>query len=178
MITIHPFDRPPGIRRQYVVGRGIFMAGAYSMLALVLVWFFSMLLAGGQIGPTDNIKWDAILPWPAVWIPAWLVIAVCLLPLIGVLVLVPKARWQEAVELFVMITMTAIMFVMLPIGLARMYPDAAGAVFDDRYPEFGLGFHWLGALPQIITLAVLGIRFAMLTPAYNAAFRKSRENLP
>jgi hypothetical protein len=177
MDTVNPLDARPGMSRQYVIGRGIFMTAAYAMLAIILVMFISGLLAGGQFGPTSDIKWDVILPWPAVWIPAWLVIAVCLLPPIGVLVLAPKARWEEAPDFLMFLAMTALLFILMPFGLSRMYPDAGGAVFNDRYPEFGMAHHWLGALAQIITLPILGIRMAILVPAYNAAVRRSRQGL-
>lgn len=177
MIPFNPLEREPGVPRSYLVGRGIFMAAAFGMLAIVLVMFVSGLLAGGQFGPTSDVKWDVLLPWPAVWIPAWLVIGLCLLPPVGALVLAPKAGWQQAPEFIFMIAVTIILFIVIPIGLSRMYPDAGGAMFDDRHPELGLAAHWVGALPQVVTLLVLGIRLAMLVPGYNAAVRRSRESL-
>lgn len=151
------------------------MAGALGMLAVVLVWFASALLAGGQLGPTDDIKWDVVAPWPIVPIPAWVVIALCVLPAVGAVIMVPSATWVQAPELFFLLVMTAIFFVMLPIGMSRMYPDAAGPPFDDAFPELGLGQHWKGALIQALTIVLLGVRFAMLAPRYNAEFRRLKE---
>lgn len=153
------------------------MTAAFAMLGIVLIMFVSGLLAGGQFGPTSDTKWQVLLSWPAVWIPAWLVVALCLLPPIGAIVLAPKANWEQAPEFIFLIVATLILFVLMPIGLSRMYPDVGGAVFDDRYPELGLAKHWIGALPQVITLIVLGIRLAALVPAYNDAVRRSRESL-
>ncbi|MBG6238974.1 hypothetical protein IWX78_001953 [Mycetocola sp. CAN_C7] len=176
MMPFNPLEAPPGVARQYLIGRGIFMVGAFSMLAIVLFMFVSGLLAGGQFGPTSDVKWDVIVPWPLLTIPAWLVIAICVLPALGAVILAPKATWEQAPEFIFMLAVTVVLFVLLPLGLSRMYPDAGAAVFDDRYPELGLAQHWIGALPQVLTLAVLGIRFAMLVPAYNTAVRRSREN--
>ena len=104
-------------------------------------------------------------------------IALCLLPPIGVIVLTPKSQWEQTPDFLSFIAMTWVLFVLIPIGLSRMYPDIGGVVFNDRYPEFGLAWHWVGALAQVITLPVLGIRLTMLIPAYNAAVRRSKEAL-
>ena len=177
MIPFNPLEAPAGVPRQYLIGRGIFMAGAFGMLAIVLVWFVSALLAGGQFGPTDDIKWGVVAPWPIVPIPAWVVIVICLLPPVGAVVLAPKATWVQAPELLFLLFATAIFFILLPVGLSRMYPEIGGPSFDDRHPELGLGQHWLGALPQLVTLVVLGIRFAMVAPRYNAEHRKLTEGV-
>ncbi|WP_331229998.1 hypothetical protein [Georgenia wangjunii] len=39
------------------------------------------------------------------------------------------------------------------------------------------GDHWRGALPQALTVLVLGVRLAMLAPRYNAVRRQQLENL-
>jgi hypothetical protein len=151
------------------------MVGAFGMLAVVLVWFASALLAGGQFGPTDDIKWDAVAPWPIVPIPAWVVLALCGMPAAGAIILVAPATWVQAPELLFLLFATVIFFIMLPIGMSRMYPDIGGQRFDDAYPDLGLGLHWRGALIQFVTLAVLGVRFAMLAPRYNAEHRRRKE---
>lgn len=173
MIPINPLVAEPGVHRADFIGRGIYMAGAFGMLGVLLVFFVSALLAGGQFGPTSDVKWDVLVPWPAVPVPGWFVIALCLLPVVGAVILVLKATWAQAPELVSLLGMTVIMFILLPVAWARMYPETGGAGFSDRYPELGLGQHWLGALPQLVTLLVLGIRLAMLVPRYNAERRRS-----
>ncbi|MFC4555770.1 hypothetical protein [Georgenia faecalis] len=176
MIRPAPSDVSEDVARQYVVGRAIFMAAAYTVLALVLLMFASGLLAGGQFGPLSDTKWDVIVPWPAVPVPAALMVVVCLLAPVGALVLAPKARWEDAPDFLLLLAMTVVLFVVMPIGFSRMYPEAGGPAFDEAHPELGLARHWMGALPQVVTLAVLGVRFARLAPVYNAARRRALEN--
>ena len=172
MIPFNPLVAEPDVHRAYLIGRGIFMAGAFGMLGVVLVFFVSALLAGGQFGPTSDVKWGVLVPWPAVPVPGWFVIALCFLPVVGAVILVFKATWVQAPELLFLLAMTVIMFILLPVGWARMYPEAGGAGFSDRHPELGLGQHWLGALPQLVTLMVIGVRFAIVAPRYNAECRR------
>ncbi|GHD47257.1 hypothetical protein D9V29_05825 [Mycetocola manganoxydans] len=172
MIPFNPLAVPSDVPRRYLVGRGIFMAGAFGMLIVVLVWFGTAMLAGGQFGPTDDVKWDAVAPWPIVSIPAWVVISLCVLPVVGAAILAGPVTWVQAPELLFLLFATVIFFILLPVGMSRMYPDPGGAPFDDAYPQLGLGQHWWGAVLQPVTLIILGIRFAMVAPRYNAEHRR------
>lgn len=151
----------PESTRPYRIASTLFVVAALGMLVLVLVMFGSALLAGGQFGPESDVKWDVVVAWPAVRVPAWLVIALCWMGTLSAVVMAPAARWPQAPELISSLGFTAIMFVVLPIGFSRMYPALTG-----------VGDHWRGALPQVITVVVLGVRLAMLAPRYNAVRRE------
>lgn len=165
--------RPPAQEgpRSYRIGRAIFMIAAYAMVALMLVMFVSGLLAGGQFGPTDDIKWDVALPWPAVPIPDWLIIGICVLPPIAAVLIAIGARAQHIAEFAYFIAVTLLLFVLFPFGFSRLYPNETGPPFDDRHDELGLADHWFGATFQIVTLAVLVIRLITLLVAQRRSAR-------
>ena len=128
MIPINPLVAEPGVHRADFIGRGIYMAGAFGMLGVLLVFFVSALLAGGRFGPTSDVKWDARVPWPAVPVPGWFVIALCFLPVVGAVILVLKATWAQAPELVSLLGMTVIMFILLPVAWAGCIRRPAGPV--------------------------------------------------
>lgn len=159
--------------RVYRIGRAVFTTAAYAMLALMLVMFSSGLLAGGQFGPTDNIKWDVVLPWPAMPIPDWLIVGICVLPPIASMLIAIGARAEHAAEFVYFISVTLLLFVLFPFGFSRLYPNETGPSFDDRHNELGLADHWFGATFQILTLAVLVIRLITLLLAQRRLVRAS-----
>lgn len=157
MIPFQPIRRKTaGPNRQYVFGRNAFMVAAIGMAALMVGMIgCSILLAGGQIGPSANPVWGVVVPWPVFPIPVWLVVALGCIPPIASLILVPKARPEHFMQLNYLLGLTVILFGLVPVALSRLFPATNGPIFDDNHPDLRIANHWWAAVPQVITVVLL-----------------------
>ncbi|WP_405218654.1 hypothetical protein [Agrococcus sp. Ld7] len=136
--------------------------------AAQLLWVFVMgLIAGGQFVADDWPEWDPLAPWPVVAVPAWVSIALGVTATVGAIGMaaerVREPRSEGGVVQAFAITIVAL--IVIPIGLANVYSDPTGVSVPLYWLTDPFGWHWLAAIPQVLTLAALGIRFARVRRA-------------
>ncbi|NYJ21441.1 hypothetical protein HNR05_003232 [Leifsonia psychrotolerans] len=160
-----------------MIGRTVFMVGALGMLTLVLLYGVAFVVGGGRIGWAGTLEWSDGVPWPMMAIRAWVIIPLCWIAAAGSLLLVPAARWPQALDFMFLIAVTLVLFGMMTLIFAKVYPESGGTFFDSI--QHATGIHWtsIALAPQAISLVALGIRLSILLPQYNAAIREQNENL-
>lgn len=149
----------------------LFMTAA-ALSAAQFLWLIAMgFIAGGQFVEDEWPQWDPLAPWPVIAVPAWLSIALAVLATIGAVGMAtqPIRDPREGGGAIQAIAITIIALVAVPIALANVYADPSGIQLPLFWLDDPLGWHWLAAPPQIITLVALGIRLARARRAGRAA---------
>ncbi|WP_306233439.1 hypothetical protein [Agrococcus beijingensis] len=115
-------------------------------------WVFLMgLLAGGKFQHAEWPRWEPLLEWPVLPIPAWVTIALGVAAVVAAAALSRRRRaYAELPVLVHLLILTLLLLVGLPFLLAGAYAS-----------EEGLAAHWIAALPQVITVVLLGARIAL-----------------
>ncbi|WP_404312193.1 hypothetical protein LG314_12995 [Agrococcus terreus] len=155
-----PFERSP-FERLFTV--------AASVSAAQLLWVLVMgLIAGGQLVADQWPDWDPLVPWPVLAIPSWCTIALGALACAGAVGAAagrhgrtdaaPHAARSRAGRAVQDIGIALVVLVVLPLGLARLYPEPGGVSAPFAGPDGVLGWHWIAAALQAITVAALLLR--------------------
>lgn len=155
----------PSVPKPYLIARNAFTVASLAMAALALTMIVLGILNGAW-GADDGTGFV---------IPAWLVIAVACVPPVAAVVLLVNLRWERLSDLVAFLTPTAIFFVVLPIAFAVLYPDPSGVLWDasDEYwdpddPRARIGWHWIAALPQVVTFVALWAGIIRFRKRYDA----------
>ena len=140
------------VPRSYVVARAAFTAASLVMLALSLTMIV-LGIVNGAWGVADGTGFV---------VPAWLVIALGCVPPVASVVLFATLRWERVGDIIGFLAPTILLFVVMPIGFAVLYPDPSGVHWDPNGeymnpddPRARIGWHWIAALLQPVTLVVL-----------------------
>lgn len=156
-----PFERSPSER--------LFTVAA-SVSAAQLLWVLVMgLIAGGQFVADQWPDWDPLVPWPVLAIPSWCTIALGALACAAAIGAAAgpsgrshaapshaaRSRVGRAVQ---DIGIALVVLVVLPLGLARLYPEPGGVAAPFAGPDGVLGWHWIAAALQAVTVAALLVR--------------------
>jgi uncharacterized membrane protein YhaH (DUF805 family) len=157
------------VPRSYLVARNAFAAVSIVMGVLVL----TMIVLGifnGDWGADDGTGFV---------IPAWLVIALGSVPPVATIVMSVHLTCKRVDDLIGFLAPAGLLFVIMPLGLSVLYPDPTGLHWDpnDEYwnpddPRAHLGWHWIAALPQVVTIALIlagVVRFSKEHAAERAA---------
>ena len=140
----------------FVRARSWFMGAALLMFGFFLLSMLNAVVGGGCFGELDDEKWDELIRWPWIPLPAWLVIAVAVVAPISAIVMAKWARRLDIPDLLTLgITYTVAFFCMLPLIFSTMYLMPGGTVINSDHPDLGQGLHWIAAPIQIITVGVL-----------------------
>lgn len=131
--------------------------------AAQLLWLIAMgFIAGGQFVAGEWPDWDPLVPWPVVAVPAWVSIALGVTAMVGAIGMsaerVREPRFEAGVVQAIAITIVAL--IAIPIGLANVYSDPSGVTVPLDWLTDPFGWHWLAALPQVLTIGALGVRLA------------------
>lgn len=153
--TIPPLARHDrSVPKAYLVARNAFTVVSIAMAVLAL----TMIVLG-----IVNGAWGAAAG-TGFAIPAWLVIGLGCVPPVASIVMAATLPYGRTGDMIGFLAPTAILFVMMPIAFAVLYPDPSGVVWDPNGeygnpddPRARIGWHWLAALPQAVTFVALWI---------------------
>jgi len=119
----------------------------------------SLFLSGGQTYPDDSPRWDVIVRYPALVIPAWLVVVLAAGAAIVLVPLVVTTRLSRVERLNAALSFSAGAMI-ADTAFAFAFPQADGVLPDPRTDSSSeldaLGAHWIGAgLAAVCAVAVL-----------------------
>jgi hypothetical protein len=153
---------PDRRQRNVALGSRIFGVSAFAVFLFFLLSVVNAILAGGRMGLRSSSMWDETVRWPAIPLPAVVVIATCLAAVVGVLIVAVNANDQEAIDLIGTGAVSFVLFGLLTFYFATIYTSTTGLPMDrDSYPEEGLGWHWIGSALQLVSLVVIAVRLTV-----------------
>lgn len=134
------------------------------MLVLLLLAYIvaSMVLAGGQLGPTKPPIYDAVLDWPVFQVPGWLVAAAAVVSSLCALVVVVTATDDEQQRVGMLMRLVGAGSIIVPWSFALAWPDHAGVVpypSDESEVGWTLGASWFAAPVGLVPFIVAAVRF-------------------
>ncbi|WP_194410062.1 hypothetical protein [Microbacterium cremeum] len=132
-----------------------------------------LILNAGQLYPTDEASavTDALVPFPAMSVPAWLTIATGLIGMAAAaayLLVRGNAAGDDAAYVSLVSLM---MFGLFPWAIAAFDADPTGIIWTPGPDGYPIGWHWL-ASPLALVVLVLGIVTAVRA---GRARRRERE---
>ena len=117
-----------------------------------------LILNGGQLYPTDEASSvsDALVPFPAMSVPAWLTIATGLIGMAAAVAYL-LVRGNAAGDDVAYVTLISVMmFGLLPWAIAAFDVDPTGIIHTPGPDGYPIGWHWL-ASPLALVVLVVGI---------------------
>ena len=143
--------------------RLIFMcAAALSALLFFSTVFGRLALNGGRVFYSDEVHslWPAVLPWPAISIPAWLMVALALIGCVSAGIYLLTGGLEVRDDIPYIVTVSVIVFAILTPVMSIFDPDPSGvAPFNAPHP---IGWHWLAG-PLVLLVIVSAIICAVRT---------------
>lgn len=151
-IAIRPV-RPAG--RWERVYRAAMMVAAAQVL-----WVFVMgLIAGGQFVADQWPDWDPLVPWPVLAIPPWVPIALSAVAAVAAVAMSAARSVTNEVGLaFQDLAVGTLVLAIIPVGLARIYPDPNGVPVPLYGADATFGWHWIAAVVHLVGVVALIVR--------------------
>lgn len=140
------------VPRAYLIARNAF-TGASIVMAVLVLTMIVLGIFNGAWGAADGT---------GVIIPAWLVIALGSVPPVATIVLFANLTSKRVDDLIGFLAPAGLLFVIFPIAFAVLYPDPTGVHWDPNGeywnpddPRANIGWHWIAAVPQVVTITLI-----------------------
>lgn len=118
-------------------------------------WVFLMgLIAGGRFLADESPRWEPLVEWPVLPIPAWVTIAIGVVAAVTAVGMASRRDVTSEVGVaFQDLAIGVLLLGVLPLGLAQAYAGVG-------VPEDELGWHWIASVVHAVALVALVVRVA------------------